>query len=111
MEQINYDDQLKELIENFPEDMTNIWLQAKGLFKIVGFPDHTFDTNYPFDAGCLTMIKKGGCYAYINGEKNLEITEAIRNDGRIPSDPKYIKPEDLPVFKEWQERIDMMSNK
>lgn len=111
MEQINYNDQLKELTENFPADnIVNIWSRTKGLFKIVGFPDHVpHISDYPNDAGCLTMIAKGNHYAYINGEKNFEVTEAIRSDNRIPSDPRDIKPENLPVFKEWQEKVDMMS--
>ena len=35
-----------------------------------------------------------------------ELTKAIRKDPRIPKLPKNITVADLPVFAEWQRRLD-----
>lgn len=51
--------------------------------------------------GCLTMVRAGLKVAWTD-----ELTEAIRGDARIPKTPESIKPEHLPVFAEWQRRID-----
>ena len=51
--------------------------------------------------GCLTQIHSR------EGEAcTPELTMAIRADSRLPDCVEDIRPEHLPIFKEWQERID-----
>ncbi len=54
----------------------------------------------PF-AGCLTQVK-----ARTHIGQTPELTAAIVADHRIPDDPDNITVDDLPVFAEWQRRID-----
>ena len=58
------------------------------------------------DHGCLTQVKLGLYPAYTEA-----LTKAIREDERIPDKWDGITPETLPVFKEWQERIDKELNR
>lgn len=105
-----YDIQIAELTRN-PSKIGQHWLAATGLFKFIG-------NDIPFIAyaGCLTTIR---CHsnkdvypipskAIINGEVDEELTQAIATDERIPKYYTDIKVEHLPVFKEWQEKIDAM---
>ena len=50
--------------------------------------------------GCLTQVRAGA-----NGP-SPQIEMAIRSDNRIPMDPGDITPEHLPVFAEWQRKLD-----
>ena len=55
--------------------------------------------------GCLTQIRaEPGFYA----AATPDLTDAIAVDERLPSSPRDITPEDLPVFAEWQRKIDAM---
>lgn len=54
--------------------------------------------------GCLTQIA-GDAYDYFSAP-TLELTAEIRADHRIPHDVKDIRLEDLPVFAEWQRRLE-----
>ena len=56
--------------------------------------------------GCLTEIKGRGQDAWTD-----ELTAAIRGDERIPSHGAYITVEHLPIFAEWQRRIDKELNR
>ena len=58
------------------------------------------------DCGCLTQVKYG-----IYNASTPELTQAIRKDEHIPNSWDGITPELLPVFKEWQERIDKELNR
>ena len=51
--------------------------------------------------GCLTQIRSGEYAASIP-----ELTEQIRNDTRIPKYSHLIRENHLPVFAEWQRKID-----
>jgi len=51
--------------------------------------------------GCLTQIADGHRLA-----ETSEITTMIRADTRIPLSPESITVDDLPVFAEWQRRLD-----
>ena len=55
--------------------------------------------------GCLTQIRCGSI------GPTPEITAAIRADDRIPTNENEITVEDLPVFAEWQRRIDALEPK
>ena len=76
--------------------------QAHCLFQFVsksGNSEADFDRGEP--CGCLTQIRSGGYNAVTE-----RLTRAIHVDTRIPSNIYFTTPQDLPVFKEWQERID-----
>lgn len=51
--------------------------------------------------GCLTQIRGDGMLA-----ETQSLTEAIQSDRRIPRKPDLITVEHLPVFAEWQRRLD-----
>src|SRR4051812_31228143 len=53
------------------------------------------------NCGCLTFIKEGNYDA-----ETPELTAAIRADSRIPSESYDITINHLPIFAEWQTRID-----
>lgn len=62
--------------------------------------------------GCLTQIRDGRdvdgrqwIFAVIDCAAREELTLAIASDERIPRDPIDITPECLPVFAEWQKRV------
>lgn len=60
----------------------------------------------PADCGCLTTIRGlyyAGNYPFAATD---ELTEAIQNDERIPHDERYIEVSHLPIFAEWQRRLD-----
>lgn len=50
--------------------------------------------------GCLTQVRNGD-HAYTPA-----LTAAIRADARIPGNDQQITIESLPVFAEWQRRLD-----
>jgi hypothetical protein len=101
-----YDQQIKELTKR-PDLIENHWVDAKGLFKIIGQEP---DNDNTLGSGCLTMIRNNTrCGAYIKGVRDEELTEQIRKDKRIPKHSQ-IKIKDLPVFAEWQRKIDLLQN-
>lgn len=97
----DYDSQIKRLTEK-PWLIENDWSLGEGLFKHVG---------NGLLRGCLTMIRGGGSQnkAYIKGEYNEELAIAIAKDERLPNSSYHITPAHLPVFKEWQMKIDKMN--
>jgi hypothetical protein len=58
------------------------------------------------NAGCLTQVHSGyrvGC--------TEELTKAIREDMRIPMGVRDVTADSLPVFAEWQRRLDKELNR
>lgn len=96
-----YDQHIAYLNKN-PEDIYQEWSSGRGLFKMVGEGTAR---------GCLTMIRCGifPHFAYIKNKRNIEITNQIKNDSRIPSRIEDVKLEHLPVFAEWQRKIDELN--
>ena len=93
-----YDEQIKYLTKR-PEKILKQWENCKGLFRYAT-PD---DFEYSHATGCLTMIRKNEeCMV----PDHPELTKAIKTDNRIPLTPREITPEHLPVFAEWQRRLD-----
>jgi hypothetical protein len=92
-----YDDAVEYLTAH-PSDIRRAW-----------------DYPHSHSAGCLFLQTGSGC---TNGcltqiRANLEyrapknsITKAIRADARIPMNPADIDVGSLPVFAEWQRRLD-----
>jgi hypothetical protein len=97
-----YDEQIERLTKN-PARIKDEWSDAIGIF------DYAERSYGPWsdDCGCLTMIRSGGGYR----AQTEELTKAIRADKRIPKRDADIKPEHLPVFAEWQRRIDKELNR
>lgn len=88
-----YDKQIAYLTEH-PEKIFLYWVGGKGLFAFAGpISDPTI--------GCLTMIRGSGDVAL-----TPELTKAIQSDERIPYGEEGITIESLPVFAEWQRRLD-----
>ena len=61
-----------------------------------------FAATAPY-CGCLTQIRAG------SKGPTPELTAAIRAAHRIPSDECEITVDDLPVFAEWQRKIDALN--
>lgn len=75
------------------------YVSPKGrLNKVPPWVDHC--------CGCLTQVRNRDCVAWTE-----ELTQAIQADDRIPGDVVRITAEDLPVFAEWQRRIDKELNR
>ena len=108
-----YDKQIAYLTKN-PERINDEWMSSRSLFKFVGGGDSPLRIleggETKRQMGCLTMIRKSPelCAAFIGKEPHEELTRQIAVDERIPKDVGSITVDDLPVFKEWQERVDEM---
>lgn len=99
-----YDEAVEYLTER-PEEIWQHWVFGKCLFAFVSPDQSTFVNGYK--CGCLTMIR-GGIRNAVGPNlcPDLELTGEIRSDARIPSNPERITPADLPVFAEWQRKLD-----
>ncbi len=92
-----YDEQIAELTEN-PRRIPAAWSRGEGLFQFATCGGKAEGETY----GCLTMIRNNVRYT----AATPELTEEIRADKRIPINFTEIKPEHLPIFAEWQRRLD-----
>jgi len=87
-----------DYLTQHPEEISEAW----------GWPDtHPAGCLFSYcgdweddDVGCLTMVRAGLSAA------TEELTLAIRADARLPDDETKITVEHLPVFAEWQRRLD-----
>jgi len=88
---------------DFNKVVSDHWIGASPLFLFVTPTGHTYDSERSdkLPCGCLTMIRRGHKYAWTD-----ELTKEIRSDERIPDADFDITPEHLPVFAEWQRRLD-----
>jgi hypothetical protein len=95
-----YQQAVEFLTEN-PKNILGAWSKPDErpggcLFRIAADSDHDWMDCY----GCLTGIRNIG-----NKAQTAELTQAIRNDSRIPGFAD-LAPEHLPVCAGWQRRID-----
>ncbi len=58
------------------------------------------------DCGCITQVRAGERSAYTE-----KLQDEIRKDARIPISGESIELEHLPVFAEWQRKIDVELNR
>lgn len=99
-----YDEAIATLTE-FPDMIRPSWenpcdYQTGCLFEFT-------DTGTIYDGcGCLTQVRAG-----TDPAPTVELTIAIRGDRRIPCLLKDITVNDLPVFAEWQRRLDRELNR
>lgn len=84
-------------LKNHPDEILRAWAgvtthPAGALFDFAG-PGDT--------CGCLTQVK-----ANVYPAANPRLTQAIRADQRLPCRREFITLEILPVFAEWQRKLD-----
>lgn len=92
-----YDDEVNRLTNN-PRLIRESWDYAEPLFQHV---QHVARPRANFVCGCLTQVA-----SKIFEAATPELTEAIQKDERIPKSVEFITVEHLPLFAEWQRRID-----
>lgn len=99
----DYDAQIARLTKN-PRGIRQEWSDSIGLFQ---FATNTEDILVG-KCGCITMIRNHPeeYGVYINYQPHEELTEAIAADERLPKSDIEIELRHLPVFKEWQEKLD-----
>lgn len=95
----------KEITEGNSKAISEAWFKGECLFKFAsksGNPDllHRF--------GCLTIIRN---YPNTYYAETKALTEEISKDERIPKNASSITVKDLPVFAEWQRRLDKELNR
>jgi len=91
-------DEAVEYLTKYPDSISHAWKSPTGcdagcLFQFV--------ESRPGLCGCLSQIRAGRWDA-----ETPQLTAAIRADGRIPVEPEDITVNHLPVFAEWQRKID-----
>ena len=95
-----------EYLRKHPERILNAWgahqiFEGGCLFQHAT-PSGGRNTNR---CGCPTTIRHPQLRKEVSGRPGL--TEEIRNDDRLPSQSVDITVEHLPVFAEWQRRLDV----
>lgn len=98
-----YDKQIARLTKQ-PEIILSEWTRGQDLFKVVGDITDLY-------SGCLTMIRGSNFHrkAYVKGIIDEKLTEEIRADERLPKSGRNVRLTHLPIFAEWQRRIDKMN--
>lgn len=99
-----YTEHIEYLTAN-PDEKEKDWIAGKGIFAFCS-PDGS--NEFYAGVGCLSLVKCGVSYWVIDKEhkRNVELTERIRADERIPDAVNKIEPVHYPVFAEWQRIID-----
>lgn len=98
-----YDTEI-ERITRSSKPLNEFWLETSDrqarspLFAYV-----TPDRRCSLEGGCLTQIKAG-----LTGACTPALARAIRKDQRLPKSGFLIELKHLPVFAQWQRRIDKM---
>jgi hypothetical protein len=90
-----------QYLTKHPDEILMAWrFPSEGtvgcLFNFAGDKD-----RYGERCGCLTQVKDK-----VSRAQTPALTKAIRADARIPKGPQWITVKDLPVFAEWQRRLD-----
>ena len=104
-ERDQYDDAIDYLTAH-PHEIDEAWgsagspmpHEASCLFDYAGRPG---DVRDGFQIGCLTQVRHGDSVAATQA-----LTDEIAADERIPADSEDITVYHLPVFAEWQRRLD-----
>lgn len=110
-----YDAAIEYLTQN-PSEIYEAWngpvdhvagclFQAAGHNGTVGMGETFPQRPDGLECGCLTTIRKNDEYIPSVAWTD-ELTAAIRADDRLPKDPREITVAHLPIFAEWQRRID-----
>lgn len=107
-------DEAIEYLATHPGEIRAAWREASTEEGEQEHPAHclfqgaTKNGHIDLDAGCgcLTQIRCG----FLKAE-TPELTEAIKSDMRIPASVLSVKVNHLPIFAEWQRRIDKELNR
>ena len=100
-----YDKAIEYLTEN-PAEIVDVW-EAPFAYKEGCLFQFASPTGFTFcNAGCLTMIREGGYDVWSENKSLPKITKQIHEDERLPVCGTFIKVEHLPVFAEWQRKLD-----
>lgn len=109
-----YDAAIKYLADN-PHEIEIAWRSpskhiAGCLFAFAITIDTGVRATGALAYGCLTQIRLHAGYGVTAPTVKLadELTRAIKADQRIPLHPHNIMPDNLPVFAEWQRKLDMV---
>lgn len=97
-----YAQEIKRLKNATSTELWNEWCAASPLFRFV--TPHNDCSEQRFDGklcGCLTSVRRPENVAW-----TTKLTQEIKRDKRIPVSPRNLKPKHLPVFAEWQRKID-----
>lgn len=103
-----YDEAIEYLTKN-PKEIFNAWMEpdkhVAGCLFVFAAPEGEYGDG---TAGCLTMIRKKESDFVIgsDGKIDEDLTRQIRGDERLPDCSGNIEVDDLPVFAEWQRRLD-----
>lgn len=99
-----YDAEIERLKNATQDEIAESWNECEPLFKrCCRFGELRRDY---IPCGCLTQIRLGKHVAATDA-----LTLEIRADDRIPREPHLITPAHLPIFAEWQRRIDKELNR
>ena len=94
-----------EYLRQHPEKIEDVWLEPHDHMAGCLFQ---FAQKDPYEtikeAGCLTMIRLYSCHKV---PSRSDLTEEIKADTRIPTYVGEITSDNLPVFAEWQRRLDV----
>lgn len=100
-----YDKQIEE-IKSGHSTIKEDWYKAKGLFAFATDCKAEL-SSVEATVGCLVMIRNSsGIVLAQDQELAKKLTNEILLDKRLPRLPEEIKEEHLPVFAEWQRRLD-----
>lgn len=110
-----YDRAIAYLTEH-PDEIQDAWCvptyhcnaelrQAHDLF-LYATPSGNREERDGLECGCLSLIRSEVGVAWTDA-----LTEAIRADARIPIDERKVTVQDLPVFAEWQRKLDRELNR
>lgn len=112
-----YDEEIGRLSslhgDAFTVAVSKAWGCGSLLFRYAGYEDgnEEDDDGNLRDCGCLTQIREDsgpcgfGVFA-VSGEHREDLTRAIAEDERLPDSPWQIEHKHLPIFAEWQRRLD-----
>lgn len=106
-----------EYLREHPDEIRDAWSDGYGgshpaccLFKAAspsGCANRAPHAKGSAACGCLTLVRRGvDDWEMPQTAWTPELAEAIRTDERIPTSDKEITLDHLPVFAEWQRRID-----
>lgn len=101
-----YDEAIAYLTDH-PQEIQKAWLERclDENRKYYQHQSHCLFQRTTPDCGCLTQIRCG------HRAPTTKLAEEIRADERIPLLDKNITVADLPVFAEWQRRLDRELNR
>ena len=91
----------EEGLQAFRSAVCTSWGDAEPLFSFCTPTGNSTAPGTECCFGCLTTVHNGAHFAWTPA-----ITQSIRDDERLPNYDDQIEPHHLPIFAEWQRRLD-----